>query len=85
MPLYRANIRYTEDEAYAQHGRNIETLVQEKLGEKGGSNFTHMISTRSYPPTHTLGFQAPDNVSLEDLQSVELADGIVIGVQSVSG
>lgn len=28
-------------------------------------------------------FQAPDNVSLEDLQSVKLADGIVIGVQSV--
>ncbi|OJJ79775.1 uncharacterized protein ASPGLDRAFT_39633 [Aspergillus glaucus CBS 516.65] len=82
MPEYRASIRYTEDEAYAQHGRNIETLTQEKLGEKRASEFSLMISTRSLPPSHSLMFQAPATVPLEDLQSVKLADGIVIDVES---
>ncbi|KAL5362412.1 hypothetical protein BJX96DRAFT_177130 [Aspergillus floccosus] len=76
MPRYTIVIRYDSLEAYQQHGAQIEQITKDRFAEKGATEHTLFISTRSLPPIHTTSFVAPDTVSIEDLKQVEFPDGV---------
>ncbi|KAF7587817.1 hypothetical protein BBP40_006669 [Aspergillus hancockii] len=78
MPRFTILIRYDSLDAYQQHGSKIEQMTKDKYAEKGATEKTLFITTRSLPPIHTTSFIAPENVSMEDLKDVKFPDGVQV-------
>ncbi|KAG2416515.1 hypothetical protein HFD88_007730 [Aspergillus terreus] len=76
MPRYTIVIRYDSLEAYQQHGAQIEQMTKDRFAEKGATEQTLFISTRSLPPIHTTSFVAPDTVTIDDLKQVQYPEGV---------
>ncbi|EYE91898.1 uncharacterized protein EURHEDRAFT_380562 [Aspergillus ruber CBS 135680] len=58
-------------------------LARSNFGAKGVLSFQRFAFNSGYPPFHITLFEAPDSVSLEELQSVQLAEGVMTQVQRV--
>ncbi|KAL2848327.1 hypothetical protein BJX68DRAFT_238899 [Aspergillus pseudodeflectus] len=52
MPKYTAIIKYDSQEAYQQHGSQIEQIASDLFASKGATEQAPFFSTRSMPPTH---------------------------------
>ncbi|PKY05699.1 hypothetical protein P168DRAFT_317222 [Aspergillus campestris IBT 28561] len=70
MIRYTIVINYDSLDAYNAHGSQMETFVKAAFEQKGATEHTLFISTRSLPPIHTTSFVAPDTVTLDELKTV---------------
>ncbi|KAB8069349.1 hypothetical protein BDV29DRAFT_182921 [Aspergillus leporis] len=73
-------IRYNSLEAYRQHGSEIEQMTKDKYAEKGATEQTLFITTRSLPPIHTTSFIAPNSVSMADIKEVKFPEGLQVDI-----
>ncbi|KAL2818693.1 hypothetical protein BJX63DRAFT_383789 [Aspergillus granulosus] len=76
MPKFTAIIKYDTQEAYQAHGGQIEQLATDIFASKGATEQSPFFSTRSMPPTHRTSFVIPDSVSVDELKSAGLPDGV---------
>ncbi|KAL4890159.1 hypothetical protein BDV59DRAFT_204554 [Aspergillus ambiguus] len=76
MTRYTIVIRYDDLEAYQLHGAQMEKMTKDRFAERGATEQTLFISTRSLPPIHTTSFVAPASVSIEDLKQVQFPKGV---------
>ncbi|KAI9375546.1 hypothetical protein BJX61DRAFT_493750 [Aspergillus egyptiacus] len=76
MPKFIALIKYDSQEAYQQHGSQIEQIATDAFTAKGATDQTLFISTRSMPPSHRTSFTVPDNVSADELKSIAFPEGV---------
>ncbi|BCR87793.1 uncharacterized protein ACHE_40357S [Aspergillus chevalieri] len=82
MTKYRLTIRYAPG-ADSKYAAGIENIARTKFGAKGVLRFQRFAFNSGYPPFHITLFEASDSVSLEELQSVQLAEGVITQVQRV--
>ncbi|KAL2784574.1 hypothetical protein BJX66DRAFT_84248 [Aspergillus keveii] len=76
MPKYTAIIKYDTQEAYQQHGSQIEQIASDLFASKGATEQAPFFSTRSMPPTHRTSFVVPDGISVDELKSAGLPEGV---------
>ncbi|OJJ79776.1 uncharacterized protein ASPGLDRAFT_61573 [Aspergillus glaucus CBS 516.65] len=82
MAKYRLTIRYAPG-ADCKHAAGIENIARSNFGAKGVLSFQRFAFNSGYPPFHITLFEAPDSISLEELQNVQLAEGVMTQVQRV--
>ncbi|EYE95150.1 uncharacterized protein EURHEDRAFT_386473 [Aspergillus ruber CBS 135680] len=83
MTQVRLAIGYNAPAAYEKYGKDIWDLVETKFGELGIEEFGPFRSAQSYPPVQFVGLEVPYNVSIYDLRSVKLGEGIWTDVSVV--
>ncbi|KAB8237103.1 hypothetical protein ETB97_005710 [Aspergillus alliaceus] len=80
MRRFTILIRYDSLEAYQQYGSTIEQMTKDKFAEKGATEQTLFISTKSLPPLHTTSFVGSENVSVQDLKEVVFPPGVQVDI-----
>ncbi|KAE8322521.1 hypothetical protein BDV39DRAFT_183783 [Aspergillus sergii] len=80
MRRFTIVIRYDSLEAYQQYGNTIEQMTKNNFAEKGATEQTLFISTKSLPPIHTTSFVAPENVSVADLKGIQFPEGVHVDI-----
>ncbi|KAL2849864.1 hypothetical protein BJY01DRAFT_245801 [Aspergillus pseudoustus] len=76
MPKFTATIKYDSREAYQAHKSQIEQIATDLFAARGATEQTPFFSTRSMPPSHRTSFVVPDGVSVDELRSAELPEGV---------
>ncbi|KAL2832537.1 hypothetical protein BDW59DRAFT_139401 [Aspergillus cavernicola] len=54
----------------------LSSSAKDVFAAKGATEQAPFFSTRSMPPTHRTSFQVPDDVSVDDLRTAGLPEGV---------